>query len=231
MTLTKFAADTWRELDRKAFELIRVHRTESRTKIARAVSALAEPGVAYPVLGLASIAGAAADWRRRDRLRCGGRPVHGVPGWWQACAPLLAVAGGALVRRALSETVARPRPPEQDWLAKPEGFSLPSRHTTMAALTAGTVARALGTGGRPEITASLVAAAGVGASRIYLGVHWPGDVAAGWLFAVGWLRLTRGLAPTTAILKTTRRRGSPPSSGCEFRKEIMRRLLPTVPTW
>lgn len=191
MAMTWPAADTWREVDRKAFERVRAHRTESRTKIARAVSALAEPGVVYPVLGLGGIAGAAVDWRHPDGLRSKGQAAHGVPEWWRACAPLLAVAGGALVRRAVSEIVARPRPPERDWLAKPEGFSLPSRHTAMAALTAGAVARALGAGVRPETAASLVAAAGVGTSRVYLGVHWPGDVAAGWLFAAGWLRLTR----------------------------------------
>lgn len=188
-------ADTWRDADRKAFERVRAHRTESRTKIARTMSALAEPGVVYPVLGLAGVASAAADWRRRDRLRLDGHSVRGHLWWWQACAPVLAVAGGALVRRALSEIVARPRPPEQDWLAKPEGFSLPSRHTTIAALSAGALVRALGARAGQESAASLVAAAGVGTSRVYLGVHWPGDVAAGWLFAEAWLRLTRGLTP------------------------------------
>lgn len=29
--------------------------------------------------------------------------------------------------------------------------------------------------------------------QVYLGVHWPGDVVAGWLFAECWLRLTREL--------------------------------------
>jgi len=54
--------------------------------------------------------------------------------------------------------------------------------------------------GVPVHAATLVAAAGVGANRVYLGVHWPADVAAGWLFAEGWLCVVEpGRADTEGI--------------------------------
>ena len=86
--------------------------------------------------------------------------------------------------------IARERPPAEAWLAEPEGFSLPSKHTTLAVLTVGAAVRAIGIRGAPAHAAIALAAAGVGASRVCLGVHWPADVVAGWLFAVGWLHLT-----------------------------------------
>jgi undecaprenyl-diphosphatase len=53
--------------------------------------------------------------------------------------------------------------------------------------------RAFGIGRPATLAVPLLAAAGVGASRVYLGVHWPADVIAGWLFADGWLRLADSL--------------------------------------
>ena len=160
------------DADRRAFEAVCARRGPAVTRVAHAVSALAEPGVVYPVLALAGVAAA-----RRDR-------------WWLAGAPCLAVASGAAARRRLSRLIARQRPPADAWLIEPEGFSLPSKHTTLAVLAAGATARALGVRRGPLRATTLLAGAGIGASRVYLGVHWPTDVIAGWLFAEGWLRLT-----------------------------------------
>ena len=177
--------------DRAVFERVRAGRTPAGIAVARAVSALAEPAVVYPLLAAAGVRAA-----RRA-------------GWQRALWPCLAVASGAAVRRRLSQAIARPRPPEQAWLTEPEGFSLPSRHTTLAVLTAGACVRAAGTGGAPARAARLLAAAGVGGSRVYLGVHWPADVIAGWLFAEGWLRLADAQRPGWPPLGKTGQRPVP----------------------
>jgi membrane-associated phospholipid phosphatase len=58
-------------------------------------------------------------------------------------------------------------------------------------LAAGATARALGVRAGPLRATTVLSGAAIGASRVYLGVHWPTDVIAGWLFAEGWLRVTR----------------------------------------
>jgi membrane-associated phospholipid phosphatase len=159
------------DLDRQAFEAVRARRRPGTVTVARVVSALAEPAVAYPVLTLAGVSA------RRGS-------------WWRAALPCLVVVSGAEARRRLSRVIARQRPPADAWLAEPEGFSLPSKHTTLAVLTVGAALRAVGIRGAPVYAATLVAAAGVGSSRVCLGVHGPADVIAGWLFAASWLHLT-----------------------------------------
>ena len=157
--------------DRAAFAAVRTRRCPAGIAVARAISAFAEPGVTYPAAVLAGIT------------------ASGRTSWRQTAGPVLVVATGAVTRRCISRIIARPRPPSTAWLTEPEGYSLPSKHTTAAALTAGACARAVGTQSHGYV-ASTAAALLVGGSRVYLGVHWPGDVLAGWLFAVGWLRLT-----------------------------------------
>jgi membrane-associated phospholipid phosphatase len=102
----------------------------------------------------------------------------------------LTVASGMAVRRLLADAVARPRPPEAAWLTVPEGYSWPSRHTTMAVLAAGGVCRAMDQGAVTEASVCAAAGVAVGLSRLCLGVHWPTDVVGGWLLAKLWLSLT-----------------------------------------
>lgn len=119
---------------------------------------------------------------------------------WRGRKPdsLLVVAGsaGALaLGPVLKAIVERPRPALSDHVVFVNSWSYPSGHSlnSMAVLGLLTV---LAMRERPgAVWRTLLALLGaflvvtVGFSRVYLGVHWPSDVLAGWLIGVLWLTI------------------------------------------
>lgn len=102
-------------------------------------------------------------------------------------------AGGFALGPVLKAVVERPRPALSDHVVFVHSWSYPSGHSlnSMVALGLLTV---LAVRARPgALRRTLLTALGVvlvvvvGFSRVYLGVHWPSDVLAGWLIGVLWI--------------------------------------------
>jgi undecaprenyl-diphosphatase len=168
------------------------------TSFMRFMSWLGSPYFVAPAAGLAV-------WR----LSSGGRTRAGV-------LFVVAVVGAEALDQILKLLFRRPRPEAFFGLANPLTYSFPSGHAITAACFYGVLAAVLTT--RTESTArkallcavATFMAALIGLSRVYLGVHYPTDVLAGyaaaavWVFAVragylAWLRKTQkqesGVAP------------------------------------
>lgn len=105
---------------------------------------------------------------------------------------LVSVSGGWLISTVLKMVFERPRPDLVPHGSIVYTASFPSGHSMMAAVTYLTLAALLiRTQPSRRLKAYLLLAAMlvtvlVGLSRVYLGVHWPTDVLAGWTAGAAW---------------------------------------------
>lgn len=108
---------------------------------------------------------------------------------------ILSVLGAQLLSSALKLGFARPRPDLIAHEAYVHTASFPSGHAVMAAatyLTLGALLAQVQARRRQKaflMGLALTLAVLVGLSRVYLGVHWPTDVLAGWTVGAGWAAL------------------------------------------
>ena len=105
---------------------------------------------------------------------------------------LIAVVGGIALSDLLKFAFARARPDIVAPLARVFTTSFPSGHATLSAITYLTIGAVLARS-QPSSTISLYVMSLaafltmiIGVSRIYLGVHYPTDVLAGWCIGTAW---------------------------------------------
>lgn len=118
------------------------------------------------------------------------------------------VAGGQFMATLLKLGVDRQRPDVVTHLVQESSLSFPSGHATMSAITYLTLAALAASFLHARVakiyvlTLAVLMTLLVGISRLYLGVHWPSDVIAGWCVGFAWAMLC------WLALRLLRRRGA-----------------------
>jgi undecaprenyl-diphosphatase len=108
---------------------------------------------------------------------------------------VVSVVGGSVLSSLLKDVFQRPRPEIVPHVVYSSSSSFPSGHSMMSAVTYLTLGALLARSLEPKrLKAYFLLLAAfltciVGVTRVYLGVHWPTDVLAGWLAGAIWAML------------------------------------------
>lgn len=134
--------------------------------------------------------------------------------WGPAALVLLSTVSGSLLVTILKRGFSRPRPDIVPELTEHLNYSFPSGHATTAAVVYLTLAAIICSvlKRRRDRSYILGVAIGitilVGLTRIYLGVHYPTDVAAGWCVGGAWAILCWVAARLIRAKRERRRRAA-----------------------
>jgi membrane-associated phospholipid phosphatase len=162
-------------VDRTLMQAIHAHATPALTRLALTLSFIGSPLALVPGIALAAL----ILWLTRLRR--------------DAVLLVVAISGAALIDTALKLHFRRIRPTVPWALVTEHSFSFPSGHSVGAVVLYGTVTYLIWShlhdfAQRAAVIASaLLMIAGIGTSRVYIGVHYPTDVAAGYLVGLLWL--------------------------------------------
>lgn len=147
--------------------------------------------------------------------------------WRHGVAGAITILLASLLNGALKSTIARERPGLLEPIVVEPGFSFPSGHAALGTVAYGVLAVLVARSRLPaRARAAIIFALGVlvgliGISRIWLGVHYPTDVLAGWVaggvVVLVYAALTRRVwpAPAGAAVDADQagQRSGPPAAG------------------
>ncbi len=128
--------------------------------------------------------------------------------WLHGAAGALTIGVASVANSALKALIARARPDLLDPIVVERGFSFPSGHSALGMVAYGVLAVLVSRSRLPLAARRIVIVALatlivlIGLSRIWLGVHYPTDVLAGWaaggVIVLAYAALTRRVSPEPA---------------------------------
>ncbi|MEO6580039.1 MAG: phosphatase PAP2 family protein [Sphingomicrobium sp.] len=109
--------------------------------------------------------------------------------WRQATALGTIVLSGRVAVELLKLAISRPRPHFAAYPVKVASLSFPSGHAANSMMTFLTLALLLSPAGKRTawVSLAIILSLIIGATRPFLGVHWPTDVIGGWSFGIAWV--------------------------------------------